>query len=194
MAGCLFNKHFHPSSIAVVQITAKYDGVVRLLTQLRGVENDFRRGGQFTSDAAFIAARTIERLIKRNMSLGVNAYGARHQRLKVRRGVPLLDTGAMLNATQSLRLSGHGRAAVVNLTPHAVIQQFGKRIGAGKLMHIPELGWRIGPVYVPPRPFFPLSSPRRANIPPDWMEIINGAVRIAAVRHIKRRLPAAVVA
>jgi len=127
------------------------------------------RGADLTPVYATIGRVLVNR-IRLGFKMGTSPYGNAWAKLKIRRGEPLRDTGR-LQRSITARADASGVVIGTNLK-QAPVHQFGATINAkpGRRLVFPGPGGRLifaKRVTIPARPFMPLVSRNKVELPPD---------------------------
>jgi phage virion morphogenesis protein len=137
------------------------------------------RGADLTPVYATIGRVLVNR-IRLGFKMGTSPYGNAWAKLKIRRGEPLRDTGR-LQRSITARADASGVVIGTNLK-QAPVHQFGATINAkpGRRLVFPGPGGRLifaKRVTIPARPFMPLVSRNKVELPPDWALSASRALR-----------------
>jgi phage virion morphogenesis protein len=137
------------------------------------------KGADLTPVYATIGRVLVNR-IRLGFKMGTSPYGNAWAKLKIRRGEPLRDTGR-LQRSITARADASGVVIGTNLK-QAPVHQFGATINAkpGRRLVFPGPGGRLifaKRVTIPARPFMPLVSRNKVELPPDWALSASRALR-----------------
>jgi phage gpG-like protein len=137
------------------------------------------RGADLTPVYATIGRVLVNR-IRLGFKMGTSPYGNAWAKLKIRRGEPLRDTGR-LQRSITARADASGVVIGTNLK-QAPVHQFGATINAkpGRRLVFPGPGGALifaKRVTIPARPFMPLVSRNKVELPPDWELSASRALR-----------------
>jgi phage gpG-like protein len=137
------------------------------------------RGADLTPVYGTIGRVLVNR-IRLGFKMGTSPYGNAWAKLKIRRGEPLRDTGR-LQRSITARADASGVVIGTNLK-QAPVHQFGATINAqpGRRLVFPGPGGRLifaKRVTIPARPFMPLVSRNKVELPPDWALSASRALR-----------------
>ena len=137
------------------------------------------KGADLTPVYATIGRVLVNR-IRLGFKMGTSPYGNAWAKLKIRRGEPLRDTGR-LQRSITARADASGVVIGTNLK-QAPVHQFGATISAkpGRRLVFPGPGGRLifaKRVTIPARPFMPLVSRNKVDLPPDWALSASRALR-----------------
>jgi phage virion morphogenesis protein len=137
------------------------------------------RGADLTPVYATIGRVLVNR-IRLGFKMGTSPYGNAWAKLKIRRGKPLRDTGR-LQRSITARADASGVVIGTNLK-QAPVHQFGATINAkpGRRLVFPGPGGALifaKRVTIPARPFMPLVSRNKVDLPPDWALSASRALR-----------------
>lgn len=137
------------------------------------------KGADLTPVYATIGRVLVNR-IRLGFKMGTSPYGNAWAKLKIRRGEPLRDTGR-LQRSITARADASGVVIGTNLK-QAPVHQFGATINAkpGRRLVFPGPGGRLifaKRVTIPARPFMPLVSRNKVDLPADWALSASRALR-----------------
>jgi len=125
--------------------------------------------------------RVLVNRIRLGFKMGASPLGSPWRALKIRRGQPLRDTGRLQRSIVA-NADPQGVTIGTNVR-YAAVHQFGatirpKRAG-GRLVFPGPNGRMIfaKQVTVPARPFLPLLSRDKAQLPPSWSTAVSRALR-----------------